>query len=54
MVLAHYYLTLLPLNKMAHLILWRINNTAFRVVMKEAVKQGENGVEDCSYKTPEN
>ena len=36
MVLAYYYLTLLSLKEMAHLILWRINRTAFLVVMKEA------------------
>ena len=36
MVLAYYYLTLLPLKEMAHLILWRINRTALLVVMKEA------------------
>ena len=36
MLLAYYYLTLLSLKEMAHLILWRINRTAFLVCMKEA------------------
>ena len=51
MVLAYYYyLTLLSLKEMAHLILWRINRTAFLVVMKETVREREQ-VKGCGYRT---
>jgi hypothetical protein len=36
MALTCYYHTLLALNRMAHLILWQINKTAFLAVTKEA------------------
>jgi hypothetical protein len=53
MVLAYYYLTLLSLKEMAHLILWRINRTAFLVVMKEAERVGTRS-ERLELQNPEN
>jgi hypothetical protein len=53
MVLAYYYLTLLSLKEMVHLILWRINRTAFLVVMKE-VERVRTRSERLQLLNPEN
>jgi hypothetical protein len=54
MVLAYYYLTLLSLKEMAHLILWRINRTALLVVMKEVERVRRRRSERLGLQNPEN